>query len=209
MQIETNFTYAFGSPTELNEGDFNSMLTSDELGGIVEARDLSDISKPNFIGIYQDSNFAFAPMDNDDLNAQVNFAMNGAQFHGYLIGQGSRPDKMHPNLIHVAFKAPWNFWNVKEALGNPSGRIGVSSYDNLPRFENKDVDLYQRVSRENMEEPRSGFDSREIREQIREQMHRFGLTNSEYLLMQSLDKEASVLTLDVGTLSRARFELDL
>lgn len=197
------YKYALGKTNELREGNFDKMLSSDNLKDFNLMIKNKDLILPEFIGVYQQEDFIFHNYEESTHKEEIKDQYR--EFNEFLHDQSNhllsakfgKEDQINPDLIHIIYDkdAGWTRDLVKECLKDTVGRIVLSNSSDIPDFGRKNTSTCYGVMIEEMKKTNKDMAGYLLEHQTRlkevlDTASKFGLTREEYVFMQLL-KDAS------------------
>ncbi|MBD3247600.1 hypothetical protein GF378_03200 [Candidatus Pacearchaeota archaeon] len=195
------YKYALGNPSDLREGNFEKMLSSDNLKdfNLARKRKSKDLVLPEFIGVYQQENFIFHNYDEsihkqeiEDQYKEFNDFLHHQSNHLLAVKFGQE-DKINPDLIHVIYNKDngWTKTLVKECLKDSIGRLVLSNSSSSPDFGRKNTSTCYSMMIEEMKKTGQDMASYLLKNQSKlkealDTASKFGLTREEYVFMELL-----------------------
>lgn len=211
MDRITYFEYAYGSIEDLRKGDLEQIKPS----SCIDRLDISNkgvIIIPRFIGVYQREEIK---PDNQEereelkgkreLMRKIEGVMNLVS--RLCLEEEGKEESFHSDLIHIIYDSRvYNAKLVRELLGRSSGRIGVSSYNDMPDFNAKEITemldrlrkiadgIHYGIKTILMQEDREEFaellrnDAQDGYSFLDSQLRNYGLTRVEYAFLLMMRK---------------------
>lgn len=205
MDKIVKYNYAYGGMEDLRKGIFENMHVSSSLHRLKIDSGNRGVVIPNFVGVYQEAD---AIPEHPDEKMYGEFIKKEFKRLDFLINRVAkeilerrgREERFNANLIHIGYDPDlYDEKLVRELFINPSPRIVISSYRELPYFGRKDTSGIEMVGEklrelfETVEEREEGVPilrtiSEEACSIFNREGKKYGLTRQEYAFLQILDR---------------------
>jgi len=196
MDRMTTYTFSVGEPKDLRERNLEKLTSYDRLDELDRASiDQGSILLPRFIGVYQNESFVAHGEEEsrflEEGRIGIEFVREGLEnanqrLLGYKLGE---KDNIHPELIHILYGPCWNTDLVRSCLDDGLGRIGVSDQNHSPDFYAKETNVVADMVSESPFFEGVEEDIDRYVQELTNQLRDYGLTRTEFSLLQILKKQ--------------------